>query len=245
MAEITQALSSQVKARLDSDGFAIMSQLFEDFEMDELREIIDCSIQTIPSRTDHKLARLIGRRAQHDESHFDLTEVFYPSALEPRLLSTQVFRRCAELARALDRSYALYFDSLITKAPHSPHSVFWHRDANFSPAKRLRAAFMPRAHFWLPMHDVSPANGGIQFIAGSHKEQNVLHLHEERIVANSILAGGLTIHLPETLHYSAPNNTGEPRSAWLMTFGRFGSVKLGLKKLFKRIPEPINPSLMR
>jgi hypothetical protein len=242
MAEVTQALTSHIKACLDRIGFVAVPELFENAAMIELREILDRSIHPIAGRGDHNLARLIERCEPCDESQFDLTEVFYPSSLEPRILSTRVFRRCAELARALDRGYELYFDSLITKTPHSQHSVFWHRDANFSPAKRLRAAFMPRAHFWLPIHDVTPANGRVQFVRGSHKEQNVLHLHEERIVANSILAGGLTIHLPETLHYSAPNITAQPRSAWLMTFGRFGSVKLGLKKLFKRVPAAMSPS---
>lgn len=234
--EVTQALSLHIKARLDRDGFVAVPELFEPAEMNELREIIGCSIVPLLNRKQHRSVRLIERIGQDGVPHLDLTEIFYPSVLEPRLLSTRVYQRCAGLARALDQDYARYFDSMITKAPHSQHCVFWHRDASFSPLKRFRAAFLPRVHFWLPVQDVSPANGGLQFIAGSHKEPNVLHLSEARIVANTILAGGVTIHLPETLHYSAPNSSDEKRSAWLMTFGRFGAFKLGLRKFLNKIP---------
>lgn len=241
MVNVPQALASYVHACLERDGFAAVPELCAEVEIQELRDILALSMQPLLQQGAPKFARLIERCGPNGGSEVDLIEIFYPSSRAPHLLSTRVFHRCARLARALRPNYELYFDSFITKAPYSQHSVFWHRDANFSPMKRLRAAFMPRVHFWLPVQDVSPANGGLQFIAGSHKEPHILHLREERIVASSLGAGGLTIHLPETLHYSAPNNTGAPRSAWLMTFGRFGALKLGLRKFLKQVPVSSGP----
>jgi ectoine hydroxylase-related dioxygenase (phytanoyl-CoA dioxygenase family) len=37
-------------------------------------------------------------------------------------------------------------------------------------------------------------------------------------------AGGATIHLPKTLHYTGPNNTDTTRYAWIVQFGVRGWI---------------------
>ena len=84
------------------------------------------------------------------------------------------------------------------------------------------------------MQDVDIDNGCMQFIPGSHRrglmshrqeddpKENVLTVDEyvdfSKAVACPLKKGGATFHHSETLHYTAPNTTGEPRLAFPTEF---------------------------
>jgi len=84
------------------------------------------------------------------------------------------------------------------------------------------------------MHDVSVEMGAMQFIPGSHKRGLLPHRHEDEPVHNVLTVkdpidaskavacplkmGGATFHHSETLHYTAPNATNQPRLAFPMEF---------------------------
>ena len=87
---------------------------------------------------------------------------------------------------------------------------------------------------WLPLHDVTAEMGAMQFIPGSHRRGLLRHRQQEDPIHNLLIvdepfddasavpcplkAGGATFHHAETLHYTAPNTTGQVRLAFPMEF---------------------------
>lgn len=111
---------------------------------------------------------------------------------------------------------------LNTKAPGGGAAVEWHQDWAFYPHTNddLLA-------FGLMLEDVTPENGPLQVIPGSHRGPLLSHhnngifcgavdpddpdFHRDRIVTLTGKAGSMTVHHARTLHGSAPNLSDRPR----------------------------------
>jgi ectoine hydroxylase-related dioxygenase (phytanoyl-CoA dioxygenase family) len=79
------------------------------------------------------------------------------------------------------------------------------------------------------------ANGCMQFVRGSHRDEVLPHhpinnnphihglevdaAHTTTAVACPLPAGGATVHSNRTLHYAGANHTDEPRRAYILLFG--------------------------
>ena len=112
-------------------------------------------------------------------------------------------------------------------------------------------------HFWIPLQEANLENGCMQFIPGSHREGLVPHAQKgpkahmltikEPYPAPPTVcpaqAGGCTVRLPTTLHYTGPNETAKVRRACiphLSDSGRSGRrrpeyVLASLRSLFRRL----------
>merc|ERR1712032_1454166 len=116
------------------------------------------------------------------------------------------------------------------KAPGSSTAIPWHQDTftthvgfKWTPETVVDAASPQPFTLWVALDDVCCDNGGMQVIAGRHRE--VLGaavpedkiLHDERI-EYKMRAGQAGIHHPLTPHRSCANSTSSARRAFLVRF---------------------------
>jgi hypothetical protein len=149
--------------------------------------------------------------------------------LEPALEATLTFSRCRALAETLLGKKVEYrFDHTIHKPAYNGAATAWHQDEVYTLDPNLVTA-----HFWVPLHDVSVERGCMHFIPGSHlngirphrRRNGHWHVREavgvddSRAVACPLRIGDATVHVPRTLHYTGPNLTPWPRTAWSLEFG--------------------------
>jgi len=159
-----------------------------------------------------------------------LQQAFFPEMRFPELLHTAHRRNARRYAAALldvAEASLTTWGHMIRKPPGG-RSAPWHQDhAYWPPELRFNAVGC-----WLPLHDVSVEMGAMQFIPGSHRQGLKPHRHADEprhnlleviepvdpatAVACPLKAGGATFHHPETLHYTAPNETDRPRLAFPM-----------------------------
>lgn len=249
-----------VKASLARDGFGMVRGLFERDEVREVEQLLD--------EMSAKLRELLSGRHRHpfagdtrplyDEPHdpdrMDQFEIKFAGSLEPRLLESRLFRKCASFAQAISgSSISRSFDHLIIKSARNSTVTPWHQDVAFNSFGAVRRAIQPsRLHFWIPLQDVSMDTGCMEFIAGSHLQPLLPHnsfarqsggpgfvaesVDESRRIACCLPVGGATVHTPHTLHYCGRNNSDKPRKAWIIQFSRFGKSQIALKSVFGGVP---------
>lgn len=161
-----------------------------------------------------------------------LTQAFFPEMYFPQILNTQFRRNAKRYAAALldvEEKDLSSWGHMIQKKPGG-RAASWHQD---------HAYWQPELDYcalgaWLPLHDVTIEMGAMQFIPGSHRRGLLVHRHEDdpkhnvltvkdpidssTAVACPLKMGGATFHHSETLHYTAPNATQQPRLAFPMEF---------------------------
>lgn len=250
-----------VKAALSKDGFAVVPNLFAPQDIREVEQILDglsAELQSLALGDQRR--RFAGdmlpssMAADHkNPSRPDQFEIKYAASLDPRLLKTRLFSRCEAFARAIGGNVSRCFDHAIIKSDRNRSETPWHQDAAFFESGAMPLAVrQSRLHIWIPLQDASIDNGCMEFIAGSHREPLLHHerfsrksggsgyftelVDERRRVACPVPAGGVTVHMPHTLHYCGRNTTDKPRKAWIIQFSRFGAARLALKSLAGRIP---------
>jgi ectoine hydroxylase-related dioxygenase (phytanoyl-CoA dioxygenase family) len=122
------------------------------------------------------------------------------------------------------------FSHAIYKPAHYGGPTPWHQDDAF------HADFdYPQISIWMPLQDVTPENGCMHFIRGSHHGKLLAHrpyndnagahalecrgaIDLGNAVACPLPAGGCTIHTGGTLHYAGANNTNRGRWAYILAF---------------------------
>jgi hypothetical protein len=176
----------------------------------------------------HDLAYDLGE-VQHHDGPQQLPEINHAMRLEPRLADTVAFRQCRKLAaQLLAEPPHCVFDHTICKPPHSSSAAEWHQDL----ATATHLAGRDAVHMWLPLQDVSEANGCMHFIPDAPPRRLIPHeprgprahalvatsVDASTAVACPIAAGMVTVHGLTTLHYTGPNNTSEPRLVWILHF---------------------------
>jgi len=221
-------LTSDEVHRFQSEGFLVVDRPIVPPEaVAAVRELINGLFRrfdTLP----RELAYDLGDVQYHDGPQ-QLPEINHAMRLEPRLADTVAFHRCRDLAAQLlsDPPHCV-FDHTICKPRHSPSATEWHQDLATAPHLAGRDA----VHVWLPLQDVSEANGCMHFIPDHARHRLVPHeprgsaahalvatgVDASKAVACPISAGMVTVHHLTTLHYTGPNNTNEPRLAWILHF---------------------------
>ena len=214
-----------LKADLFRDGFASISRITDPSDIEYIRtEILpllsDRGVQ------DHNV-RNIGDVATDAGT---ILVIVSPSTLRPRLLQSLFFQRALQISRAvLGSSARLRFDLFITKPPRNTAATDWHQDGAYQRLTRSPR----RLHWWLPLQAVNMDNGCMHFVPRSHlgpilphmPRSPAAHALKTDMPANTVPVacpldvGGVTIHLPKTLHYAGPNNSDTPRHAWAAQIG--------------------------
>lgn len=177
-----------------------------------------------------------------DGNHFDFAgdetgggfaypQMLMPSNYRPELANTLLRSRGLSIAKQILGPDAKFvFDHALRKPAGGPATP-WHQDVAFYPLGTRYDTFT----IWVALDDVDSQNGCMEFVPGSH--EGPLHRHRSinndprihgiealevdhsRAVACPLKAGGATLHHRSTLHYTAPNVTGEARRAYAVMFG--------------------------
>lgn len=203
-------------ASFREDGFLVVDRITTDEEIDWLRPIFEAAFD----ESDGKLAPQ-AKKADY--------QTMFPERRFPELLHTTYRRNARRYAAALlgvDEAEITTWGHMIRKPVDGSRVAPWHQDqAYWEPELDYHALGS-----WLPLHDVTVEMGTMQFIPGSHEhgvlehgfydgdvEHNLLEavgVDVSKAVACPLRKGGCTFHDKNTLHFTEPNSTDQPRCAY-------------------------------
>jgi len=215
--------AQQLKTLENMGGFAFINSAFEKNDLDQLENSLD---ELFPDDFDSPTSDatpIKGRKV------LEVTRALNRSTF---LRTCAVFKTCQSIASQYLNCSAHYtFDHAIYKYPGAGSGIGWHQDQ----AYQRKDLCMRSIHFWIPLQDSSELNGGLEFSPGSHKYSLLTHLKtanaktlevitddDLEVFSCHIPRGGLSIHLPYTLHRSTENNTSNVRKAWILHFSQYG-----------------------
>lgn len=224
------AETSELRERLFADGFLSIERFITDEDVDEVRGLV------VPWMDAHNSAALpegvtvndIGEGRPQGSKVVELANMIIA---EPDLVETRFFKKAMAYSTALLGPGARFrFDHLIDKSPYNDQPTHWHQDCSYSSPITLSSR---KLHWWLPLQPASIDNGCMQFVRGSHMgrvwrhetygvdnaRRRTLDIPQDDVVACPLPVGGVTAHMPKTLHYTGPNLTGERRLAWVVHMG--------------------------
>lgn len=228
-------LSAAQVARFHREGFLALDAITTPEDVARIRELLDALFDRF-DELPKDLALDLGDVKTHSGKQ-KTPQINMASRFEPRLRDTLYFRNAESVARQLLGGCVMpSWDHAILKPPHNGSATPWHQDLSY-PAHSSGNWDIVRlgCNFWMPLQDASVESGCMQFIPHSHLGNLRPHHpvgHDPRVhtletdgvdaskaVACPIPAGGCTIHMPKTLHYTAPNDTDEPRRTYILFFG--------------------------
>ena len=202
-------------------GYLLVENVLSDVELKTLQtityDLIEKSKDITESNDAYDLDEGHSRRTPR------LTRIKLPHKQDPYfwevLTQSNVTRVLNDL---LGEDTTLITAKLNTKAPGGGQAVEWHQDWAFYPHTNddLLA-------FGIMLEDVTPDNGPLMVIPGTHKGPLLSHKHEglfcgaihpddplfeqEKAVTLTGKAGSMTVHHVRTLHGSAPNMSDKNR----------------------------------
>ncbi len=204
------------------DGFVAVERLVEDDEVDRLRSAYD---------------EILGADVATDRMLGDITrQVMVPSMHHPVMEDNLALAAARRIVGQLfgTASAARTYDMLIDKPAGHPCVTPWHQDAGYSD-RPVAAAGTPitfrSVQVWLALDDVDVENGCMQFVPGRHHEPVLEHrvasgdpddegrlielvdpevqLDLSTVTPQPLRAGGCTMHLAGTPHFTGANVTAD------------------------------------
>jgi ectoine hydroxylase-related dioxygenase (phytanoyl-CoA dioxygenase family) len=221
-------LSQQQIDFYHAEGYLVLDNLMPPSEIESLREIYDRLFEAQVGRASGEFFDLGGR----DENlQPKIAQLMNPSKYASELKAAWQFKvNATAIARQLQGATSYFLQDLaICKPPKSQAQTLWHQDAAYNDAK----FDYENLNFWIPLQPVTLDNGCMQFIPGSHRQKEILKHHRPdpvveaveclevdlpRAVACPLPAGGATIHHARTLHFTGPNNSDQPRRAFILEY---------------------------
>jgi hypothetical protein len=232
--EMTVTLSVQAIEQFWEQGFTCVDRITTDEEIAWLREVYDLmfsgEVELPAGRRVYDVTNpLEDQRGQLN------SQVLFPEAAYPQLRETQFYRNSHLMARQL---FGVGEDlgcwgHMARKAPRNPEVVPWHQDeAYWDPTYDHEGAA-----FWMPLDPATVESGAMSFIPGSHNGDVFKHGYPDdnpsftaltlkesvdttAAVPQPVLIGGVSIHHNRTLHWSGPNQTDNPRRAYVNVWSR-------------------------
>ena len=202
------SLPSESVEQFYEDGFLVVEDVFSPEELITLKEVADAEMSKThtPGKLDWPLHRLQAARS----------EIFRRLCTDPRIVKL--------LKPFLGENIQLQHSKFAIKQPGENRGVVrWHQDFAFLPHTNDSLVAIA-----ISLTDVTPENGGMMMVKGSHKEGLLNHRHPdgtfaERCMDEDIVsdpsryrwvcpkAGGISIHHCLTVHSSHDNLTPDPR----------------------------------
>ena len=216
-----ECIASRAAPFLERDGFAILEDVASSEEIAEIRDAV-ARVLSLPGLT----TRELGERGGAPQ----IIEVEDVLERVPRLRDGGFFARAKDIsARLLKSDVEAHYDHVIFKPPMNKKETAWHQDAAYG--RRLTFSSR-RLHWWLPLHEVTKDQSCMRYVPGSHKMPIARHfpvgptsdaLRTElpdgaTVVTCPLKEGSATIHLPNTLHGTGPNDTDRSRTALIVQY---------------------------
>ena len=219
-----------LREQLFADGFLSIEDFVTAADIEEVRALLSPYIDAeSPSAMPAGVAANdIGEGLEGGDKILELVGMV---ATQPDLTQTRFFKKAMAYSTAmLGRGVRYRFDHVIDKSPQNDQPTPWHQDCACSSPITLSAR---KLHWWLPLQPATVENGCMQFVRGSHAGRIMRHeaygvagarrrtidIPAAEVVACPLPVGGVTIHMPKTLHYTGPNTTSERRTAWIVHMG--------------------------
>ena len=213
------------------EGYLALEQITTAEEVAWLRGVYDRLFADRAGRAEGNQFDLGG--ADEDGKEAKLPQILNPVRYAPELKDGLFRANALAVARALLGPEAQpQGEHAIMKPARVGAETPWHQDEAYWGADKEYNSIS----LWIPLQPATLANGCMQFIPGSHRDEVRPHhsinhdvrVHglemdelppKERAVACPIPAGGCTIHHNRTMHYAGPNTSDEPRRAYILAFG--------------------------
>ena len=198
--------SMSIREQYDRDGYALFPQVLDADLVRETSDHINWLQQKHPSLRPEHLG------------HNLMTE----DAFWVRLVSDHRLLDIAE--KFIGPNIALFASHYICKPPFDGQPVLWHQDGSYWPLDPMEVVTL-----WLAVDDADPENGCMRVIPSTHKMDlkemkrrtdvaNVLSsgidsefVDESKAVDFVLKAGGVSVHHPNIIHGSEPNNSPRRR----------------------------------
>lgn len=133
-------------------------------------------------------------------------------------------------AQLIGEDIILWGTTIFGKPAHSGKATPWHQDGDYYPIRPLETTTI-----WIALDDVTPENGPMRFIPGSHKGKRLYSHHREEdqdftiydvcdaehfdeSTAEELIieAGQVSYHDVYMIHGSGPNSTDRRRAAFIV-----------------------------
>jgi ectoine hydroxylase-related dioxygenase (phytanoyl-CoA dioxygenase family) len=218
-------------------GYLTLEQISTPEEIEMMRQSYDRIFNEKAGREEGNQYDLAG--TDEDGKQASLPQILNPGKYAPELRNTLAEINSGSICRQLlarvgDASkVAGGVSHAILKPARCGAATPWHQDeAYWNPNYEYNSISI-----WMPLQSATLENGCMQFIPGTHEWPVKPHHsinHDPRIhgleidedievdydsaVACPLPAGGCTIHLSRTLHYTGPNLSDQPRRALIMGY---------------------------
>ena len=213
--------TSAAVTQLRTNGFAVIDRLVDDETVEALRDAYD---EIINRQVQASGDRMLGGITR---------QVMGPSTAHPRFDANAALDQASQVAAAyFGDAVGRTFDMLINKPAGHPHETPWHQDFAYGGAPVQPTGARPERdtiQVWVALDDVDEHNGCMQFVPGYHDRPMLEHYVasgeptdpgrllamvaperdldlDQRVIA-ALPAGGCTMHLSCTPHYTGPNTS--------------------------------------
>ncbi len=211
------------------EGYLTLESVMDREEVEQLCVVYDKLFASQAGREEGNQYDLAG--TDEDDQPAALPQIVNPSKYAPQLTQLTVRAHVCTIAKQLLGTDAeMQSEFAILKPPRTDVPTPWHQDEAFW-AEDLDYNSLS---IWIPLQNVTPENGCLRYIPGSHNSGVVPHrpidndprihgletdeLDESKAVSCSVLAGGAVIHHCRTLHGAGGNLTNAPRRAYIFAF---------------------------
>ena len=232
-------LNSEQQKEFHEQGFICLEPIMTTDEVTELREIFDRLFSKPADGSKPLYYDLTGNDPDAEMNDGAVPQLLHPSNHVPELKQSQAWKASLDLAMQLlkmgdyTRDDLIVRDHAIVKPPGSTGATPWHQDEAYWDEDKDYQEFS----VWIALQDTTEEMGCMQFIPGSQKgevhphhtwqnDPNVIaleindgYVNESLKIPCPLTAGGATLHHSRTMHYTSPNQSTEPRRAFILTVG--------------------------
>ena len=221
---------AQIRA-FHEEGYLTLPAISTPEEVELLRGVFD---RLFSDRAGFKEGAQYDMVGDDDGKPAKLPQIINPVNYAPELRDTLFRANALGIARQLlGPDAGPTFEHAILKPARYGAATPWHQDE----AHRFDDAFeYEQVSIWMPLQEATLANGCMQYIPGSnlgevlqHRSPNndpTIHALETcpetfdaaKAVPCPLPPGGCTIHHGRTLHFAGPNNSDNPRRAYILAF---------------------------
>ncbi len=231
--------------KFHQDGYLVVENVLSPPEITALQNDFEQWIMESRSHTSAYGATQDGRarfdlESDHRADHPSLRRVSSPTEISPAYYQAAFQSRMATIAAQLigGKGMRFHHSKINSKLPHTATQVKWHQDFMFTPHSNddiITALLM--------VTEVTPENGPLNVIPGSHKGPLYSHWQNERFsgaVDDTVIAqycqqplscfgpaGSVCFMHTRLLHASSPNETELPRTMFISVYAAEDALPFG------------------
>ena len=226
-------------------GFLVVQNVLSEDEIAELRKDFDGWVEESRSHSRPWGQIQDGRprfdiEDDHSAEHPSLRRITSPTEISEVFRRTALESRMARIAGQLigGRGTRFHHSKVNSKLPHTATQVKWHQDFPFTPHSNDDLVTS-----LLMISDVTPENGPLNVIPGTHKgplfshwqggsftgtvSGEVIREFCQQPVSCYAPAGSVCFMHTRLLHASSPNNTDMPRNLFINVYAAEDALPLG------------------